>query len=281
MVTRKASKPAGRGVKDEEVKSAHHDEILNWLIENLDTVVADRWGMSTDALDAALSKAKKDGLDWLQNTVVRKLNEYADGTRKLSSRDGSGVLRDETKALLLQALQRNPKVKKAVADIQVKESDGDAMVQAFEVMKQVERVEQKGSRYDPRTVRTPTGFVDLEAVIFLPERLRITIPGISGDEEYESTISGLRTNEQLAEAVKSFTPNNVGLTRYGARYRLWFSVRTSAFTLGEILQELKELRSLESGTSLVALVVDGIDPRMRELIERESFTVIDRDDYRQ
>ena len=101
MVTRKASKPAGRGVKDEEVKSAHHDEILNWLIENLDTVVADRWGMSTDALDAALSKAKEYGLGWLQDPVVRKLKEYADGSRTLSSRDESGSLKDETKVLLL------------------------------------------------------------------------------------------------------------------------------------------------------------------------------------
>lgn len=282
MATRKSTKPVGRGVNDEEVKTAYHDEVLNWLIDKLDVVVADRWGMSPEAVATELGEAKEQACQWLKDTVVPALSGYGAGSKRpggsvFAHRNKSTELKDETKATLLKAAAGAPEVSKAIKQLRALESTGDAVVKSFEVMKQVARIERKVHRED---IRIAAGYVDLEAVIVVPESLRITIPGISREEGYGSAFQDLADDEEFVKAAHAFAPDQLHLASYGERHRVWFSVRTSPFTLGEILQELKELRSLESGTSIVALVVDGIDPRMCELIEREAFTVIDVDDYR-
>ncbi len=285
MATRKSSKPAGRAVKDEEVKSAYHDEVLNWLIENLDEVVSDRWGMDSDRLSAVVEKARSSALEWLDGPAKRKFDAYASGkVTKVGWNDeplGKGV-----QEAMIKASSRIAAVRDRIVSIRSAEDSGDAKLKTYEVMKRVSRIETKsvGAGYNKRVMETSVdaGYVDLCASAYLPTGCAIRIAGASyNDAEHfvEKTLLEPWDSDSVRKFADAFSHDNVRLTMEVADLSVWFSVRTGDFTLGEILQELKDLAALEKGDHAVALVVDGIDPRMLSNIEHEGFVVVDRDDY--
>jgi hypothetical protein len=283
MVTRTANKQAGRGIKDQEVKTAYHDEVLNWLIDNLDVVAADRWGLHDVAEE--VKSAKDSARTWIERTVAVELQDFGSGKRV--PYDSFRVMRGETgkpfelakntKEALLAAASRVPLVLGAIDAFKASDGAGSASVKSFEVMKRLQRIERKGAK--GQTI-TEAGYVDLEARLFVPDGLRFWFDGLSSEKTYESGLDDEDEDDvQFLKAADGFSPEKVQTKEVGDEIDVWFSVRTSTFTLGEILQELKELQSLGGGENEVALVVDGIEDRMRELIEREGFVVINRDDY--
>jgi hypothetical protein len=283
MVTRKSTKAAGRGVKDEEVKTAYHDEVLNWLIDNLDVVAADRWGWND--VVAEVRSAQEWARTWIERAVAVELQEF--GIGKLVPYDPLRVVRGETckrfeleqntKAALLAAASRVPLVLGAIDAFKAPDGVGDASVKSFEVMKKLQRIERKGAK--GQTI-TEAGYVDLGARLFVPDGLRFCFDGLSSQNAHASGLDDEEEDDiQFLRAAEGFWPEKVQTKVVGHETDVWFSVRTSAFTLGEILQELKELKSLGGEETEVALVVDGIERRMERLIEREGFVVINRDHY--
>lgn len=281
MVTRKSSRPDGRGYLEEEVKSEYHDDVLNWLIDNVSTVVADRWGLDDENLNEAMEKARKSGTGWVQDAVCSTLKEYAEGKRQprpepRSDKNTPPVqLSESTQLALSDALRRADAVKKRINTFKPGKEAGNASLTQYEVMKPVCRVEERSSS---SAKRIEAGYVDLVASIFVPNELEFEIDGI---EEHIGSYRLLLTYSEadLQEKAQALAPANVKLSIKGVRHHVWMSVRTGSFTLGEILQELKALRALEDRSQFVALVVDGIDPKMLTNIEREGFVVIDKGNY--
>lgn len=283
MVTRKSSRPAGRGHLEEEVKSEYHDDVLNWLIDNLSTVVGDRWGLDDESLNEAVKNARKSGTEWVQDTVCSALKEYAEGKRqpepdRRAAKNTPPVqLSESTQLALSDALRRADAVKKRVSTFIPSKDTGNASLTQYEVMMPVCRVEARPSSSDKRV---EAGYVDLVASIFLPSELEFQIDGIEVQTgSYRYLLRYPDSEADLQKMAQSFAPPNVNLSVRGVRRQVWMSVRTGSFTLGEILQELKALRALEDRSQFVALVVDGIDSRMFTNIEREGFVVIDKRDY--
>lgn len=282
MATKKSSQPAGRGVKDEEVKTAYHDELLNWLIDNLAEVITDRWGMTSDEVERSMEEARQKELKWIDRGAKDRFEKCADP----NAEDGyDRPLSDAARHSMKLAESRVPAVRSRIASIVPLESFGDAVLKTYEVMKRVSRVQTKsvgaGYKKQEAVIRSDAGYVDLEAVAFVPAEAQIRIADCSERSQDEATRSWVFfSSEDVTDFAEAFKPDNVVLSQLGSEERLWFSVRTGSFTLGEILQELKELSVLEDGKHQVALVVDGIDAGMLSKIEREGFVVVDRNSYR-
>lgn len=260
MPSRSTEKRAGGKVVDMEVKSSYHDEILNWLISNIDEVV--RTLFSWD-VDQCMNAWGNSNLDRALDEVEQSVEELE---RRLSSADKEsaevGALRiKEGKAVLRE--KRSPP------------TGVTATLKAYEVMTPVKRIERKRDGLGRAVYgkETAAGFVDLTAVFHRPVGFvhsAVTPYGFhwgrDTEEEFANSLSnsnyGIESGPNLEETS------------------LWVSVRSGAHTLGEILQELKTLQSLEYGSHEVALAVDGIEDMMRSRIEAEGFYVISMDDYR-
>lgn len=146
---------------------------------------------------------------------------------------------------------------------------------SYEVMKPVYRIEHHATD----TKSHEAGFIDVEALIFKPREFEIRIKGIEREYGNQKHITHLGNESEFQELAQAFVPANVSVVAKGVTTTVWMSVRTGSFTLGEILQELKALRQLGEKTQAVALVVDGLDEKVRVHIEREGFFVIDKSEY--
>jgi hypothetical protein len=290
MAASKREKPAARNaVKDEEVKTAEHDALLHWLIENVSDVVADRWGLAEGEVSEKLAVAKKTAKEWVEGSVLETLQGYAEGTLKREpdlwrvgrkKGEDDGTLSEPTRRAAAMAVQRVPAVAKAIASLPDDAKLGDALLKRYEVMK---FVYQREPRADGTHKEIGAGYVDLAASVLIPADLRIVVKGISREareryEWYRSRLDAWDDNE-LKQQIDAMTPKNVEIEKRGNVQDIWFSVRSGSFTLGEVLQELKGLQRLDDGEHSVALVVDLINAQMLERIEHEGFTVIVRSDY--
>lgn len=275
----KNSKPAGRKIADTEVKDSYHDEVLNWLIDNIESLISATFDMEEEEVNSQLSKAKEKFNDLMRNTVTRELD------RLLKDKVVSIYSHLETeldKATLLKLEDAKKHIEPAIkvcARLKLGSSEGEAAIQSYEVMKRVAYLETKQERgsYRETTKEIPAGYVDLFAEVFVPNGFAIMLEGLGFNEQSSSiSLYDVKCCARLAESIKS---KELRAIKIGEKRNLFFSVRTGPFTLGEVLQELKELRELEDQQQNVVLVVDNIDPSMRSKIEREGFMVIARCDH--
>lgn len=291
MAANKREKPAARNaVKDEEVKTAEHDALLNWLIDNLADVVGDRWGIAEGELSEALAAAKKKAAEWVNDSILKTLQGYAEGTQKRrggmwtlrgKEKDDDGTLSDETRRAAAMAEKRVPAVVKAIASLRADAELGNAVVKTYEVMKFVYQWEP---RADGAHKEIGAGYVDLVASVFMPEDLRIVVKGLSqaAEERYEwysCKLSSTWEEKALRQQIDAVTAENVSIETRGHKHAIWFSIRSGDFTLGEVLQELRSLQRLDDGRHSVALVVSEMDAKIVERIEHEGFPVIVSSDY--
>lgn len=280
MVTRKASKPAGRGVSDDEVKTPHHDDVLSWLIESLSPLVAGLWRLSDERTNQIFANARTKAKDWTLR-FSKDLQEFAQGKepaqqRMYSSFDPPEELSKVTRATLAQAADKTKAVVKKIESFSLADDFWETKVARYEVMKPVQRIER---RPNGEIKRDEAGFIDLEALVFKPNNCEFAIEGIDDSYSSRKNINNIGTNADFQTLAKAFDPSNVDVACEGQQITVWMSVRTGVFTLGEILQELKVLRTLGNQSQTIALVVDGIDPKTRTHIEREDFIVIDKRDH--
>lgn len=277
MATAKKLTTAGRQKVDPDVKDRYHDEVLNWMIDNLPDVVADRVGLSAESAEAALAQAKEQ-FDYFLREKVEALIARALNDKKLYSWQGEIEL-DASAQRGFQTAQENiSAIRKNVSKFSLAEDEGDGKVQSFEVMKRVTHHETKPARrgYGIETKETPAGYVDLFASIFVPSGFRFKLDGVHVNDHGEISLYDQKSCVKFTSAIRLTALSLHGL---GKVCPFFFSVRTDPFTLGEVLQELKELQNLEDGKQDVALVVDNIDPSIRRKIEAEGFMVFARTDY--
>lgn len=294
MHTPQKYKPAGRGVKDTEVLSAEHDALLSWAIKYLDQIVANTWGLDSNAFENEIEEARQRAKNWLDD-AYSELTEFHSGERKLSSRlanffrnvetqEEHESISSETTDSINLALKRKQSVYKVVSAINLSHTAADAKLNEFSVMKPVYKVEER-PRADDKWIHA--GFIDIEAKIFIPSEFLIDLKDYPRER-------GSRTNDifpyygsdkELREFADALVKEGVRINTYGRTRNIWISVRTDNFTLGQILQELKALRLLQcesdrDTTKEIILLVNQIDNEMRNIIDHEGFVVIARDDYK-
>ena len=285
MVTTKTDKPAGRVLKDKEVLTVRHDELLSWSIDHLETLVADNWGLSQDEMPEAIAEARESAATWLDR-FQHELAKFESGERTVTVRDG-GINDDdeetqvsnETIASIKSAMKRKVPLHQAIFAHSTADETGDALLKSFTVMKPVCKVDTR--KYNDYK-RTPAGFIDLVAEIFSPAKLQIRIenaPREKSDDDYNFFSRYYTQDEEVRKGADALVKDGLQCIPLGTKKSIWFSVRSDSFTLGQILQELKSLKQLEDETQEIALVVTDITDRMRQNIEREGFIVIAREDY--
>lgn len=146
----------------------------------------------------------------------------------------------------------------------------------YEVMRAVELEPRRGlARASGYGRRPPMGFVDLAAVV-----KRVTSVFLNCKENDADPLGGSGSGEREAGEGRT-----AGAAAHGEWMQLmepvtlWFTVRAGAFTLGEVLQELKTLKTLEGQEQAVVLCVAQLAPELREVIEHEGFDVVCMDEY--
>lgn len=279
MATAKKLTHAGRKIADAEVKDQYHDEILNWLIDNLDGLVAEHFGFGEVACQAALVDAKEEFDSYMKNQVEPLIEEGLK-TKQIDS-DWRGILElDEAAQRVFQTAKTSlSAIRKRASAFSFQAQVGDGSVVSSEVMKRVSYFETKptrGDSYGVQAKEVPAGYIDLCASIFKTHGFRFKIEGIGSNEDRAPQFYSLSTCVEFARAIGA---ENLGFFATGETRPVFFSVRIGSFTLGEVLQELKELKQLETKQQDVVLVVDNLDPSIRKKIEAEGFMVIARGDY--
>jgi hypothetical protein len=277
---RTANQRAGGKVSDEEVKSTLHDEVLNWLADNLEAVVGDRYGIGSEKFATQVVNARRklaqslaDEADELER-FIRGERDLSSDLRFLGKAPGERLNLSEVGKEAFEAAAESLHAWAAKAPLaDPPESASRATVRGFELMAMVNRLE---TRHSGEVKATPAGFVDLYATVFVPSALEV--PFQVAFESWRFVMSDMKEPEAVA-LVKKCVSQKLKWERVGEEVPLFISVRTGSFTLGEILQELRTLKSLEKGQQEVALAVDGIADDMRKKIEREGFVVISMDDY--
>lgn len=272
---------AGRTVSDAEVKTTLHDNILHWLAENLGTQVATRLRLPEAAFNAAADTARSEAQATWDDTA-KKLRELqaSEGTFRRKEGEPAPLSAQERLSLEQAALHFEGWVQQFPLPVP-DESLACARLQSHELMKMVNRIERKQSRYGGRAEPkvTPAGFVDLAAEVFVPQGLRV---GESLLDSLDATYGYLQEDRlaETMERVQRQMKRPPSWTAVGCTRPLLVTVRSTPFTLGEVLQELKTLATLEDGNQVVALAVDGIAQEMRQHIESEGFLVFCVDDHR-
>lgn len=145
----------------------------------------------------------------------------------------------------------------------------------YEVMRAVELEPRGSSGTSGLGRRPPMGFVDLAAVVE-----RVTWVSLECEEDEPDPRAGSGSGERAARpGRKEVAARHGEWSNMTVPVTLWFTVRAGAFTLGEVLQELKTLKTLERQEQTVVLCVARIAPALREVIEHEGFDVVCMDNY--
>ena len=146
---------------------------------------------------------------------------------------------------------------------------GQAVVTQYEVMRRVALEKPRGPR------PPPMGFVDVEAIVRRVGTMHLSERAVLSDDTYRPDDEV--TARRWLGSLKS--PQELEWVTFQETIRMWFTVRTGAFTLGAILQELKTLAALEARDQSVAVCVDRLDDTMIERINHEGFFVVCMDEY--
>ena len=278
MATAKRLTKAGVKLVDPAVKDAYHDEVLNWAIDNLATLIKDRFSLDAEAVESGLTKAKEKFNSYLTHDVEILI---ANALKNNGVHGWEGFIDFDaaTQGEFKSAQESLSLIRKHVSQFCLLESAGRAKVASIEVMKRVAYLETKSAihkAYGAYIKEIPAGYVDLFASIFIPSGFYFHFDGVSLDNLRSIDFSDQSSCIEFARAIR---PTTVEMRLDGEVYPFFFSVRTDPFTLGEVLQELKEIMQLDDRKQKASLIVDSIDSLIREKIEAEGFAVIARSDY--
>jgi nucleoid DNA-binding protein len=271
MPTRKASKSAGRVTMDEELRTARHDEILNWLVDSLDLVVDAMLTRSPEWIEKMAGEKRAESRRHLED-VCRRLEAVAQGRGDdlprmggpAASSAGGGPPRDaaRAKAAELRAWLEHADWGRCAGRL------GRASLLSWEILKPVAQLQPSKSPGRPRR-RVDAGFVDLCASVARAATLEL---GGLAEFRRHSLVGSARD----ADILRDVTIGPLTWSASMAKFDLWVSVRSGPFTLGEVLHELKSLRLLEDAQQRVALCVDGLSADMASKLRHERLYVIDK-----
>lgn len=274
-----AKKPFKAGLKkvDPEVKDAYHDEVLNWAIDNLANIVTSRLGLDSAQAVAELEKARSAIYQFLDTDIDGFLSRAIE-KKQLHSWRGAIDLDSVAIGAFKTAKMNIRGIKRQVDKLGFEPADAVARVESFEVMKRVTYYEKKLTRngHSQEIKEIPAGYIDLFATGFSPSGFSFGIENCSKDVINRPSF---HDQEHAVRFARSINAENISLHPVGKRFSIFFSVRTDAFTLGEVLQEMKDLEQLEDQQQEVALIVDHIPHAMRIKIEAEGFMVFARSDF--
>ncbi len=273
----KASKvaPGSAGALEAEVKSAEHDDLLMWLIQNLEAVARKLFDRPAGWLEDVKEESKREYEDGCDR-VVGKLESLAKAGAVLEPapfsdrRESGGVVVDEVLASKMSraatALRQAKQIFPSAGELE--STAGHAILGLYEVMQRLPNTDDL-----PAKLRARTGeFVDLSFVVNSVKSISykswVTRDWHSHYDRDLELVERACDEGRADRRVESWTTEHESS-------RCWVDVRVESFTLGDVLQDLKTLKSLEDGRQVI-LCVKTIDAGMRKLIEREGFPVVVR-----
>lgn len=264
MPSSKPAKPAGRSTKDKEILSAKHDELLMWTADHLKMLTAYLFPMERAVYIERLSQSKLEKGEYLQR-IFAKLRQV------LEDPELGFEMPTDLRRSVSDVLRREKPLLKSLSAIQLEDGDLFKSPQKFSLMHPVEEVAVDRYNYPKRT---PAGFVDIQAMVYIPNEFFVETSHYSLLD-----FSKKITEKSLRELVQKLNSVELHLTPYGDSIEIWFAVRTDNFTLGQILQDLKRLKMLENKQQMVVLVVNEISEAMSQLIAHEGFSVLARNSH--
>lgn len=279
MTVKEKNKPAARGVADKRVLDQQHEALLKWTLENLSMLVASRWALEEEKLPELALKAQRStfkSIDKICDSASRNEPDYImTDEEEEAAKNAPITAENQTVIDVIPAFKA--KLEGVLADLKVPQKTTQGTLKNHALMEQVFKVEPRQYGYDKRT---PAGFIDIKTLIHQPESLSLIFDVKDPLEHGEDPLSEIFPYYLSREFLLNFAAGKSWRTpRYkscGKNKYVWFTVRSDTFTLGQIMQELRTLSSLEDGEQEVVLVVNEIDKTNRSHIEREGFKVIDR-----
>lgn len=270
--------PAGRKIKDKEVATASHDELLIWLVDNLAGVCNSFLAMSPSQWKVAVSKAKVEEIEWLESKAVPYLARYARGELQSNGylMNETSELSDECKAALKDAICQLPAAQRVIEAFEVDVDSRNVKLLKHEAMVPVVLT-------GPRPTEA---YVDLFARVQYPVAVEIGLEHFPSRLAYLSRLASSQHDSDpfrwefydqgFLKVAQALIDPHAKVRTNDRELDLWFTVRSDPFTLGEVLQELKTIRSLGSRERLVGLVTHSVSSAIRRHVEHEGFFVVER-----
>jgi hypothetical protein len=270
MATRKASTSGVLANMDDELRSARHDDILNWLVDSLDLVVDRLFTRSPEWMEKIAGEKRAESRRHVED-VCRRLESISQSASDEVPRTGVPI------RLILDPATRDAARDKA-AELsrwlecpdwdRCKNELGRAKLLNWEMLKPVAQVQPgKAPGRPPR--RTESGFVDL--CVSVQRTVALELSGLP--EFRRSSLVGAARD---VDVLSNVAIGQLAWTAVHATFDLWVTVRSGSFTLGEVLYELKALRQLEDGQHRVALCVDSLPVDTAGKLRHERLYVIEK-----
>lgn len=256
--------PAGRVSKSARIAAVQHDELLQWTIRRLETLMRELVEPHAFEIEAALAGARS----LTANLAVAELSKQLDEIQRATK--NGGVLQ-----AVAAAHGRTEAIRKACFAVSAATLPDPIESIAFEVQRPVEMPRLTASGH---TNNKLAGFVDLAVEVTLREAPRVEIGNLTAGD---TPVDPFRCADaaQTISQITQFSPDKVHAKfSRSSKHLMYLTVRPDSFTLSEVLQELKTLRRLLPGQQAVAVVVDGIAHELRRQLEQHGFIVIDRQD---
>ena len=228
---RKASKKSQTRINEKEINHVEHDHLLTWLVDNLDSVVDELWGVDDAWQNEQENKAIEDYRVFM-GAVIKKLEDLPN-LKDLS-------LSSETVALCKH------KAKEA-REYLASWVPPPPLAPSFACLAHVESWHLEDELYQESLDRYRNekkefaGYIDLRAFVNTPSTLKL---------ELESTIDYIGPkiffwdNNNIASWVEELEFVQPTWKKYFDTNEVLFDVRFELSTIGELVQELKNLRHL-------------------------------------
>lgn len=279
MIVKEKNKPAARGVAEKRVLDQQHETLLTWTLANLTKLVASGWSLKDDQLPELALKAQRSTLKSIEKICASASRNEPDYSMTDEEEEAAknAPITAENQAVLDAAPAFKEMLEGVFSDLKVPKQTTQGLLEKHVLMEQVFKLEPR--QYGDYK-KTPAGFIDIQTLIYQPESLSVIFDGDDSLDNYENPLSEIFPFYLSKEFLLNFGAGKGCKTprykSYGKKKYVWFTVRSDAFTLGQIMQELRTLSGLDDGNQEVVLVVNEIDQTKRAHIEREGFKVFER-----
>lgn len=254
----KVPRPASK-VSHEQASTEAHEMLLRLVWQHIDDLVSARFSsVPVRVLDEAPSAIAKHTEE--TTSIINALERHVKGDR-LNAEIKSSI-KHYIPLCMEYAKKAPPKL----------EEDAEALQVTVENTT-LERpiVETKGRRGEERTEQI--GFIDLECQIRIPVRAEIDCGIPYSIRSFTSTYGSL-----FEDRLKKGDPfENPQWSIVTEQRLIWIDIRPELPAVGQLLRELKTLRTYAGTRSFIWVFTEAVDPEIADMLHEEGFLISDRD----
>lgn len=247
-------------IKDGEVGTPEHDNLLLWLRSNLDKVVNSLWGTGSFYFNQRQQEALNNWYQEISKVMqscesAAKDHEYASDVRAAYTSKAK-ELRDFLASTPIPDLDRDSHF---------------TTVDGYSLQVPVNAENNK-----------VLGYVDLKAEITAPLRLDLPAFNFLDDDIFRHDVAipdfepSYDSDSERVKAIRSVAPITPVWDCVMDNKTILFDVRITIGAIGEYLRALKQLRAHSRKNTTICVVCDCIDPTVADILKHEGFWVFDR-----